>query len=136
MAHTILVLDLRSLCSFTCTRVSNADLSCRILRKLPAPGGPIKIMRIASEGLFELEPEDRSPSSLSNRAVRFATCVFRSSTCLSDIVVTGGGSWPDQGTAVFEITLSGMTKTKGGRWCTIDNGSKAVLLLRHESCGT
>jgi len=92
MADAILVLDLGSLCSFACARVSIVWSLLFQVADIPAPGGPIKIMRIASAEVFEAADPDLSPSSFSKRAVRFATCVLRSSTCLSDMLVIGGGS--------------------------------------------
>lgn len=105
MADAVLVLDLGGLCSFTCARVSIVRVLLVGMDDIPAPGGPIRIMRMASaEGLETADP-DLSPSSFSKRAVRLATCVLRSSTCLSDMFVIGGESQPDQGgTNVLDVT--------------------------------
>jgi len=90
MADTVLVLDLGSLCTFTCAHVSIVRFLLVRTDDIPAPGGPIKIMRMASAEDLETADPDLSPSSFSKRAVRLATCVLRSSTCLSDMFVVGG----------------------------------------------
>jgi hypothetical protein len=85
MADTVFVLNFRCLGSLACKAYWQSTCDSDMgFPSLPAPGGPIKIIRIDCEGVLEFVPSPPSrSSSCRTRVSSFATRSFRSVTVSS-----------------------------------------------------
>jgi hypothetical protein len=103
MTDTVLVLDQWCLSTLPCKKHDVSICRISVLECLgsPAPGGPIKIIRIESEGDFGFFPPSPSlVSSWCTRASSLWTRSLRSETVLSVMGAMGKsrrGRGPDQG---------------------------------------
>lgn len=87
MANAVFVLDLRCLCTLSYkTDQQRLERRLNVVGELPAPGGPIKIMRIEPAEEAELPPlPDNLASSSATRDSSLWTKSFRSLTTWSGI---------------------------------------------------